>query len=161
RNVRLLRLISQATPFHAAPGRPRSSISARSSGALKSNVDLTGLAASGPPRPIDDGVRRAVASLLNGKPMSAPEGGGKGRGVKRVLRGESRAQSDRDWLHFLDGDSVAPGGMLAEAERVREGFDLLVGGRHLLTEEQTGAFDETALARRSPVGSFQRAAGRG
>ncbi|HMN40009.1 MAG TPA: galactosyltransferase-related protein [Phycisphaerales bacterium] len=51
-----------------------------------------------------------------------------------------------DWLHLLDGDSVCRPGMLATAERLRAGHDLLIGGRVLLTEEQTGAYDEAALA---------------
>ncbi len=67
-------------------------------------------------------------------------------GVRALLsRSEPAALAD-DWLHFLDGDSVAPPGMLSRSENVRVGKELLVGGRVLLTEEQTGAFDEVKLA---------------
>ena len=68
-------------------------------------------------------------------------------GVRALLTFPESPVAPTDWLHFLDGDSVAPAGMLARAERVRAGKDLLVGGRALLTEAQTIAFDEVKLAR--------------
>ncbi|HVU63173.1 MAG TPA: glycosyltransferase [Phycisphaerales bacterium] len=69
----------------------------------------------------------------------------------RVLR-QALSPPETDWLHFLDGDSVCPPGMLAAAERLREGHDLLIGGRILLTEKQTSAFDLASLvAGREPV----------
>jgi hypothetical protein len=74
-------------------------------------------------------------------------------GVRALLHACKDTIADTDWLHFLDGDSVMPPGMLAEAARVRGGRDLLVGGRVLLTQEQTAAFDEERFKRgEEPVG---------
>lgn len=65
----------------------------------------------------------------------------------RALLGAPRLQiAETDWLHLLDGDSVMPPGMLAASERARLGGDLLVGGRVLLTEAQTSAFDIARFA---------------
>jgi hypothetical protein len=76
-------------------------------------------------------------------------------GVRGLLK--ARPPADDDWLHFLDGDSVCPPGMLAAAESLRSGHNLLIGGRVLLTEEQTRRFDEAALmARNEPVEMDQR-----
>ncbi len=62
-------------------------------------------------------------------------------GVRALLTNPHAKLAESDWLHFLDGDSVMPAGLLTESVRVRAGGDLLVGGRVLLTESQTDAFD--------------------
>ncbi len=69
----------------------------------------------------------------------------------RALVQSSLAATPNDWLHFLDGDSVCPPGMLAASARLREGHDLLIGGRVLLTEQQTAQYDEHALAACRPA----------
>jgi hypothetical protein len=72
-------------------------------------------------------------------------------GVRALLANPHAKLAESDWLHFLDGDSVMPAGMLAESVHVREGGDLLVGGRALLTESQTDCFDTTRFARGESV----------
>lgn len=72
-------------------------------------------------------------------------------GVRALLNNPQAKLAESDWLHFLDGDSVMPAGMLAESARVREGGDLLIGGRVLLTEPQTDAFDTARFARGDSV----------
>lgn len=72
-------------------------------------------------------------------------------GVRALLANPHTKLAESDWLHFLDGDSVMPAGMLAESVSVREDGDLLIGGRVLLTESQTDAFDTTRFARGESV----------
>lgn len=68
-------------------------------------------------------------------------------GVRALRSARGTEVREDDWLHFLDGDSAMMPGMLAEAERVREPGDLLIGGRVLLSERQTAGFDVDALRR--------------
>jgi hypothetical protein len=76
-------------------------------------------------------------------------------GVRALLatrKDRARTIARDDWLHFLDGDSAAPADMLETAAALRQGSELLVGGRILLSEEQTETFDEEALIRgKAPV----------
>jgi hypothetical protein len=67
-------------------------------------------------------------------------------GVRALLASPHAKLAETDWLHFLDGDSVMPAGMLAESVVAREEGDLLVGGRVLLTEPQTETFDTARFA---------------
>ncbi len=73
-------------------------------------------------------------------------------GVRALLARPGCDVAEDDWMHLLDGDSVMPPGMLAEAQRIWAGRTLVIGGRVLLTEDQTAAFDESRLASgRDPV----------
>ncbi len=72
-------------------------------------------------------------------------------GVRALLTNTHAEPAESDWLHFLDGDSVMPAGMLAESVRARAGGDLLVGGRVLLTESQTDAFNTARFAQGGSV----------
>ena len=67
-------------------------------------------------------------------------------GVKALLSTiDAPDKAGKDLVYFLDGDSVAPPGLIAHAEQLARGADLLVGGRICLTQSQTDAFSEPDL----------------
>ena len=85
------------------------------------------------------------------RPREVRVGQVRNNGVRALLSEPQPGIEEASWLHFLDGDSVIPGGMLAEADRTRAGGELLIGGRVLLTEPQTEAFDTARFARGEPT----------